>query len=176
MSGMQIVAAVLSIATGITGLITFFVSFWTARSDNQRRLRDRLRKQLESMEMLCHLHAQREGWEAIREPPQVSVQELDRIHRDGLISPSGSHIKRLHWIVRDIHGRSRLNLPQTALSREEFATLTAENERRLKIGFSTLDTEAQKYLKALGKMDNHGLGGYWTYLRYRFVRAREYVN
>jgi hypothetical protein len=32
------------------------------------------------------------------------------------------------------------------------------------------------WLLTLGKMDNAGLGGCWTYLRYRFIPAREYVN
>jgi hypothetical protein len=82
----------------------------------------------------------------------------------------------LKAIVRDIHGRARISLPREALSPEQYTDMTAENERRIRKGFDILDADTQKYLRALGKMDNHGLGGYGTYLRYRFIPAREYVN
>lgn len=176
MSVVQIVTTGLGIATGATALFTFGASFWTARSGNQRQLRDRLSKQLREMDLLCHVRLQREGWEAINRQPQVSIQALDQIHQDGLISPSRSHINRLKAIVRDIHGRARIHLPREALSPEQYSQLTAENERRIEKGFHSLDADTQKYLGALGKMDNHGLGGYWRYLRYRFFPAREYVN
>lgn len=173
---MQTAAAYLSIATGLAGLITFGASFWTARSGNQRQLRDRLRTQLREMDLLCHLHLQREGWEAINRAPQVGVKSLEQIHQDGLISPSRSHLDRLDSIVRDIHGRARLDLPRQELSKVQYGNLMAENERCMNIAFARLDADVHRYLRALGKMDNHGLGGYWTYLRYRFGHAREYVN
>jgi hypothetical protein len=176
MSVVQMTTTGLGIATAAAALFTFGASFWTARSGNQRQLRDRLRKQLREMDLLCHVRLQREGWEAIDRPPQVSVQALDQIHQDGLISPSRSHINRLKAIVRDIHGRAGIRLPREALSPEQYADMTAENGRRIQKGFDILDADTQKYLRALGKMDNHGLGGYWTYLRYRFFPAREYVN
>jgi hypothetical protein len=90
MSILQMVTTGLGIATGATALITFGASFWTARSGNQRQLRDRLRVQLREMDLLCHAHLQQEGWEAINRPPKVSVQALDQINQDGLISPSRS--------------------------------------------------------------------------------------
>ncbi|BBX25998.1 hypothetical protein [Mycolicibacterium alvei] len=176
MSVVQTVAAGLGIATGVTGLITFGTSFVTARSSNQRQLRDRLRKQLREMNLACLVYFQHEGWEVVDRSPQYSFQALDQIHEDGLISPSRSHLERLKWILRDVRGRSTLQLSKAAHGAELHAKLTAENQRRLGIAWESLDTDSQKYLRALGKMDNHGLGGYWTYLRYRFLPAREYVN
>ncbi|MBE5451227.1 Uncharacterised protein [Mycobacteroides abscessus subsp. abscessus] len=172
----SMVTSVLGIATGVTGLIAFAASFLTARSANQRQLRDRLRKQLRETSLACLVYFQREGWETVDRAPQFSFQALDQIHEDGLISPSRSHIERLKSILRDVHGRSTLQLSKAAHGPELHAQLTAENQRRLGIGWESLDMDSQKYLRALGKMDNHGLGGYWTYLRYRFIPAREYVN
>jgi hypothetical protein len=82
----------------------------------------------------------------------------------------------LKEIVRDIHGRARVHLPREALSPEQYAEMTAENEHRIQNGFDNLDRDTQEYLGALGMMENHGLGGYWTYMRYRFFPACEYVN
>ncbi len=166
----------LGIATGAAGLIAFILSFVTARSANQRQLRDRLRKQLREMNLACVVHFQRDGWTEVDRSPQFSFQALDQIHEDGLISPSRSHIERLKSILRDIRGRSTLELPKQALGPELHTQLTAENERRLRIGFESLDADSQRYLRALGKMDNGGPGGYCTYLRYRIIPAREYVN
>lgn len=124
----------------------------------------------------CLVHFQREGWEVVDRSPQLSFQALDQIHEDGLISPSHSHIERLKSILRDLRGRTTVQLSKQALGADEHAKLTAENQRRLRNAFESLDADSQKYLRALGKMDNHGLGGYWTYLRYRYIPAREYVN
>ena len=176
MNVVQTVTAGLGIATGVAGLITFVVGFVTARSANQRQLRDRLRKQLREMNLACVVYFQREGWEAVNRSPQFSFQALDQIHEDGLISPSRSHIDRLKSILRDVRGRAQIHLSPQAFRPELHAELTANNEARHRIGFESLDADAQKYLRALGKMDNAGLGGYWTYLRYRFIPAREYVN
>ncbi|OLO98691.1 hypothetical protein BVU76_29590 [Mycolicibacterium porcinum] len=176
MSVVQMVATGLGIATGVTGLLGFVLGFVTARSSNQRQLRDRLRKQLREMNLACLVHFQREGWEVVDRSPQFSFQALDQIHEDGLISPSRTHLERLKWILRDVRDRSTLQLSKQALGPEQHAILTAENQRRLGIGWESLDADSQKYLRALGKMDNHGLGGYWTYLHYRFIQAREYVN
>ncbi|MGV0777719.1 hypothetical protein [Mycolicibacter kumamotonensis] len=160
----------------MTTLISFGFSFWTARSGNQRQLRERLRKQLREMNLACLIYFQREGWEAVDRSPKFSFQALDQIHEDGLISPSHSHLERLKAILRDIRGRAQTQLPRDALGIELHAELTANNEARHRIAFKTLDADSQKYLRALGKMDNAGVGGYWTYLRYRFIPAREYIN
>lgn len=136
---MQTITTWLGIAVGAATLFTFIASFWTARSGNQRQLRDRLRKQLREMDLLCHLRLQREGWEAINRPPQVGVQALDQIHQDGLISPSHSHLGRLMAIVRDLHGRAGIQLPRQELSSEQYAGMTAENERRIQKSVDTLD-------------------------------------
>lgn len=170
------VTTVLGIATSVVGLITFGVSFFNARGEKQRELRDRLRKQLREMNLACLVHFQREGWETVDRAPQFSLQALDQIHEDGLISPNHSHIERLKSILRDVRGRSTLQLSKAAHGPELHNQLTAENQRRLGIGWESLDADSRNYLKALGKMDNHGLGSYWTYLRYRFIPAREYVN
>ncbi len=167
----------LGIATAVTGLITFGASLWTARSSHQRQLRDRLRKQLREMDLACLVYLQCEGWETVDRSPKFSFQALDQVHEDGLISPGRSHLERLKSILRDVRDRSTLQLPPTnALGAEQHAALTAENTRRLRIGFETLREATQEYLRALGKMDNAGLGGYWTYLRYRFIPARNYIN
>lgn len=176
MSVVETVAAGLVIATGVTTLITFGFSFWTARSGNQRQLRDRLRKQLREMNLACLVYFQHEGWETVDRSPQFSFQALDQIHEDGLISPSGSHIERLKAILRGVRDRADIQLPHEALGPELHAELTANNQARHRIAFESLETAAQQYLRALGRMDNAGLGGYWTYLRYRFIPAREYVN
>ncbi len=174
--GMQAYAAIVSTVVAVTAVITFIASFWTARSANQRALRDRLRKQLREINLACHVYFQREGWQAVDHNPQFSFQALDQIHEDGLLSPSRSHVKRLKSILRDLRGRTELRLPKQALSANEIARLATENELRSHIAFKSLDADAQKYLRALGKMDNAGLGGYWTYLRYRLIRARPYIN
>lgn len=84
MNVVQTVTVGLGIATGVAGLITFVVGFVTARSANQRQLRDRLRKQLREMNLACVVYFQREGWEAVNRSPQFSFQALDQNHEDGL--------------------------------------------------------------------------------------------
>lgn len=174
--GLQEYVWIAALITATIGVITFFFSFWTARSDNQQKLRDRLRAQLREISLACHVYFQREGWEAVNRPPQFSFQALDQIHEDGLISPNRSHIERLKSILRDLRRRTELRLPKEAMPADEVARLMAENEHRSEIAFESLDADAKKYLRALGKMDNAGLAGYWTYLRYRLIRARPYVN
>ncbi|GAB4700786.1 hypothetical protein MOKP118_42850 [Mycobacterium avium subsp. hominissuis] len=173
---MELVGGILGIVVGVIAVITFAASFWTARSGNQRQLRERLREQLREMKLAATVFLQHDGWEEARRSPKFSFDVLDQICEDGLLSPGKSHIERLKAILRDVRGRSTLTLPKDALGADEHAKLTAENERRLKVAFERLDVESRKYLAALGKMDNAGLGGYWTYLRYRFIPAGEYVN
>ena len=120
------------------------------------------------------MYFQREGWQAVDHNPQFSFQALDEIHEDGLASRS--HVKRLKSILRDLRGRTELRLPKQALSANEIARLATENELRSHIAFKSLDADAHKIVRALGKMDNAGLGGDWTYLRYRLIRARPYIN
>lgn len=172
----ELVGGILGIVIAVIGIITFVASFWTARSGNQRQLRETLREQLREMKLAAAVFLQHEGWDEVRRSPKFSFDALDQIREDGLISPGKSHIERLKAILRDVRGRSTLTLSKDALGAEEHAKLTAENERRLKVAFEHLDVESRKYLAALGKMDNAGLGGYWTYLRYRLLSAREYVN
>lgn len=176
MSVVEMVATGLGIAAGVTGLIGLLCQLLDCPQWQSAQLRDRLRKQLREMNLACLVYFQREGWEAVNRPPQFSFQALDQIHEDGLISPSRSHLERLKSILRDIRGRGDLQLSRQAFPPELHAELTGNNERRYRIAFESLDTAAQQYLRALGKMDNAGLGGYWTYLRFRFVPPREYVN
>ncbi|WP_373140199.1 hypothetical protein [Mycobacterium marinum] len=175
--GLQAYAAIVSTILAVTTLASFVVSFSTARSDNQRALRDQLRKQLREMKLACHMYFQREGWEAVNRGPQYSFQALDQIREDGLISPGSSHIARLKSILREISGRTELRLPKPpAMSKEQHDRLIGVNDRRLESAFESLEADAQRYLRALGMMDNAGLRGYWTYMRYRWVPARQYVN
>lgn len=172
----EVVGGILGITVGLISVITFVASFWTARSVNQRQLRERLREQLREMKLATTVFFRHDGWEEVRRSPKFSFDALDEIGEDGLLSPGKSHIERLKVILRDIRGRSTLTLSKDALGAEMHAELTAENERRLKVAFEHLDVESRKYLAALGRMDNAGLGGYRTYLRYRYIRAGEYVN
>lgn len=171
----QVVGALLGIATGVVGLITFITSFWTARGDNQRALRERLRQQLRQMDIACHVYFRREGWTAVTQSPTFSFQALDQIHEDGLLSPSKSHVRRLTEILGEMRSlQESLSTPPTLDS--IFATTPPEVrrdiDRRMNIAFSVLDRDSHRYLRAIGKMDNAGLGGYSTYLRYRLIRAR----
>jgi hypothetical protein len=168
--GLQELAWIGSITGSAIGAVTFGFSFYTARSQNQQALRERLRKQLRKMALVSHVHLKRDGWEAINPQPQVSLQELDHIRQDGLLSPSLSHIERLKSIIHAIRELSLHLDPR----RGGTATAMFEADRAIKLAFETLDVDADKYLRALGKMDNAGLGGYWTYLRYKFVRASPY--
>jgi hypothetical protein len=169
-STLQLVATIVGVAVGVVGLITFGASFWTARGRNQRDLRDRLRKQLRSMNLLCIVLLQQDGWEEVSPAPQVSPQALDQISDDGLLSPKRSHLQWLKSIVREIHDRSHVDLPgPPTLSQEEYNRLTATNERRRLRAVEILEADALLYLRALGKMDNVGPFGYFTYLRYRIL-------
>lgn len=162
------VGTVVGIAVGAASLITFGASFWTARGRNQRDLRERLRKQLRAMNLLCTVLLQRDGWAAVNPAPQVSPQALDQISDDGLLSPRRSHLEWLKSIVFEIYDRSDVKLPgPPALSEEEYNRGTATNERRRLRAVEILEGDALVYLRALGKMDNAGPFGYFTYLRYR---------
>lgn len=172
--GVQAFAAIVSTVVAIPALITFVASFWTARGSNQRVLRERLRTQFREMELACLVHFEREGWQAVRRNPTFSLQALEQIHQDGLLSPSHSHVARVVEALRDIRDRTHVQIPQ--LPEGHDLPLRAENARRQEVAWELLDADVHKYLRALGKMDNAGLGGYWTYLRYRIFRARPYVN
>lgn len=176
MDVMENIGTVLGVVTGLISVVAFFAGLWTARSGNQRELRERLRQQLRGMEIACILYFQREGSDAIREAPKFSYQALDHIHDDGLISPSRTHIRYLKHVLRDVQGRQSLRLPEIALDPKTTASLYAENQRRLKVAFEKLDEASHRYVRAIGKMDNAGLGGYFVYLRYRFLPARPYEN
>ena len=111
MTVVQMVTTGLGIAVGVTGLITFGASLRTARSGNQRDLRDRLRKQLREMNLGCLVHLKRGGWQAVNRMPQFSCQGLDQVHQDGLLSPGRSHIERLKRILRDIRDSQEAMVP-----------------------------------------------------------------
>ncbi|MDG4669471.1 hypothetical protein [Mycobacterium sp. 236(2023)] len=169
MSVWGIITTVLGIAGGLVVLITFAASLWTARGSNQRQLRQRLRDQLRDMKSACDCYFQRGGWEEVGRMPQFSIRALSDIRDDGLISPNRAHIAGLKAVLHEIRGRSDFSIPLEAVGREEHDRLKETNNRRLRIAFETLDNATSQYQRALGKMDNAGLGGYWTYTVYRFV-------
>lgn len=146
----------------LVGLVTSFVK---ARSGNQRGLRDRLRQQLRQMDLACYVYFKREGWEAVKPPPQYSFHALEQIHQDGLLSPNRAHIERIKKMLREIRDS------QTAMFARPtdsiFSEPSPDQQARLHRAFEDLNSMTQAYLRALGKMDNTGVGGYWTYLRYR---------
>lgn len=157
------------IGSGIAALAllaTFVVSFVTARSANQRTLRERLRQQLRQMDLACYVHFRREGWEAIRKPPQYSFHALDQIHQDGLLSPNRAHIERIKKTLRELRNSQEA---LAAPAEDIFAVPSEVAKARVDGAFENLSSVVPVYLRALGKMDNAGFGGYWTYLRYRLA-------
>lgn len=154
--------------------VPFTVGFFTARGTNQRTLRERLRQQLREMRLACHMYLQKEGWDKVNRQPAFSFQELDQIWEDGLISPKRGHLEWLKSILREVVGRPEVKLPpREILGAEEYDRLTKVNERRLHRAVEILDEDSQAYLCALGRMDNAGLAGYFTYLRYRLLPPRQ---
>ena len=129
---------------------------------------------LREMNLGCLVHLKREGWQAVNRMPQFSCQGLDQVHQDGLLSPGRSHIERLKRILRDIRDSQEAMVP--TMEKSIFSQPTDAEKARLQDAFEVLEADSEAYLRALGKMDNAGLGGYWTYLRYRFIPARGYVN
>ncbi|ASW91276.1 hypothetical protein [Mycobacterium marseillense] len=148
---------------------TLLISFLTARGANQRGLRDRLRQQLRAMDLACHVHFKREGWRAVNPMPQFSIQALDHVYQDGLLSPGRSHIEMLKAVLREI----RNSLEATESPGDDiFRGPSPIDKARFDRALEDLGSVAEVYLRALGKMDNTGVGGYWTYLRYRFAPIR----
>lgn len=130
--------------------------------------------QLREVELACQLAIKEKRAQVARRRPEYSLEELREISQDGLISPSRTHITRIADALLDIRARVRLDLPP--LPAEQLAKLKDENQRRIEVAWKTLDSDSQRYLSALGRMDKAGPGGYWTYLRYRVRPAHPYVN
>lgn len=148
--------------------VPLLISFVTARSTTQRGLRDQLRKQLRGLDLICHVHLRREGWQAVNPMPTISLQALDHIYQDGLLSPCYSHIEAVQDLLRDVHRRIEAVDTPPPDAESIFQAPAPRDTARVDQAMEALSSAARSYLRAIGKMDNAGVGGYFTYLRYRF--------